>query len=58
MAAALTPDERAEIEALIEARKAARRQSDWARADAIRARLGEMGVTLADNGDTTRWIKA
>jgi cysteinyl-tRNA synthetase len=58
MNAAVTPDERAEIEALINARNAARRQSDWARADAIRARLGELGITLADNGDTTTWARA
>ncbi len=58
MAGAVTVDDRAEIETLIHARNAARRQRDWAQADAIRARLGELGVTLADNGDTTTWARA
>ncbi|MBU7580830.1 MAG: cysteine--tRNA ligase [Porphyrobacter sp.] len=58
MAEAVTADDRAEIETLIDARNAARRQRDWAQADAIRARLGELGVTLADNGDTTTWARA
>jgi len=58
MAGPATADERAEIETLIDARNAARRQRDWAQADAIRARLGELGVTLADHGDTTTWTRA
>ena len=58
MAGDITADDRAEIEALIHARNAARQQRDWAQADAIRARLGELGVTLADNGDTTTWARA
>jgi cysteinyl-tRNA synthetase len=58
MAVAVTADDRAEIETLIEARNAARRQRDWAQADAIRTRLGALGVTLADHGDTTTWARA
>ena len=58
MAVAVTADDRAEIETLINARNAARRQRDWAQADAIRARLGALGITLTDNGDTTTWAIA
>ncbi len=57
-AGAVTANDRAEIETLIEARNAARRQRDWKQADAIRARLGELGVTLADHGDMTTWTRA
>lgn len=45
------------VEALIEERKMARDQKDWARADAIRQQLAEMGVTLADGLEGTRWRK-
>ncbi len=58
IAVTVTAEDRAEIETLINARNAARRQRDWAQADAIRARLGALGITLADNGDTTTWAIA
>lgn len=47
--------DKAEIAAMIEARRAARRQRDWAKADAIRQSLTAKGIELADNGDETTW---
>ena len=43
------------IEALIEARREARRQKDFARADAIRQQLADAGIELEDTRDGTRW---
>jgi cysteinyl-tRNA synthetase len=40
---------------LVELRQEARQARDWAKADAIRDRLAEMGVTLEDGPDGTRW---
>lgn len=45
----------AEIEALIEARNAARRDRDFARADQIRDDLAARGIELEDSRDGTRW---
>ena len=41
-----SPD--AEVEALVEKRQAARKEKNWAEADAIRDKLAEMGITLED----------
>ena len=38
----------AEVLALVEERTAAKKAKDWARADAIRARLTELGWSVAD----------
>ena len=46
------------IESLIEERIEARRQKDWARADAIRDMLLQEGVILEDTPSGTRWRKA
>lgn len=43
------------IEQLIDARKAARKDRDFCRADEIRDRLQAMGITLEDVADGTRW---
>lgn len=44
------------IEALIEERKAAKSQKNWARADEIRKELASKSITLKDNPDgTTDW---
>ncbi len=40
---------------LIELRAEYRAQKDWARADAIRARLAQFGVILEDGPEGTRW---
>jgi cysteinyl-tRNA synthetase len=45
----------AEIEDLIEQRKAARRDRDFARADQIRDHLLERGIELEDGREGTRW---
>ncbi len=45
----------AEIEALIEARKAARLARNFAEADRIRKDLEARGIMLEDTGSTTRW---
>jgi cysteinyl-tRNA synthetase len=44
-----------EVEKLIEERIAARIGKDWARADAIRDRLDEMGIILEDGPQGTTW---
>jgi cysteinyl-tRNA synthetase len=44
-----------EIERLIEARNEARRNRDFAGADAIRDELAERGIELEDTRDGTRW---
>ncbi len=45
----------ARIEALIAQRTLARQQGDYARADALRATLAEMGVVLKDSSRGTEW---
>ncbi|MCO7186823.1 MULTISPECIES: cysteine--tRNA ligase [unclassified Pseudoalteromonas] len=51
-------DEVAKIEALIEQRKTARANKDWAAADAARDALTAMGVVLEDSAGKTTWRKA
>ena len=48
----------ARVEALLEARRTARAGKDFARADAIRAELAAMGVTIEDGAQGTRWSVA
>lgn len=45
------------IEALIGERSAARRDKDFARADALRDQLYEMGIEIEDGPEGTRWRK-
>jgi len=47
-----------EVEALIEARQAARSEKNWAQADKIRDRLNEMGIVLEDTPQGVKWKKA
>ena len=51
-------DEVAQIEALIEQRKVARANKDWAAADEARDALTAMGVVLEDSAGKTTWRKA
>ena len=48
----LSPDE---IEALIAARNAARKNKDWSEADRIRKKLTDAGVVLEDGAAGTTW---
>ena len=52
----------AELEAYvleqIEERKAAKKEKDFAKADAIRARLLEKGIVLEDTREGVKWKKA
>jgi len=43
------------VELLIQARKQARADKDWAKSDEIRDQLDAMGVVLEDSTDGTRW---
>ncbi len=43
------------VRLLIEMRREARAARDWARADAIRNRLAELGIALEDGPEGTRW---
>ena len=45
----------AHVEALITERTEARAQKNWARSDEIRDQLKEMGVTIEDSKDGTKW---
>lgn len=47
-----------DIEKLIEERQAARKAKDFARADAIRGQLLEMGIVLLDTREGVKWKKA
>ncbi len=47
-----------EVEALIEARQAARKEKNWAEADRIRDTLKGMGIILEDTPQGVKWKKA
>ena len=47
-----------DIEALIQARQTARSEKNWAEADKIRDRLGEMGIVLEDTPQGVKWKRA
>jgi len=47
-----------EVEALIAARQAARKEKNWAEADSIRGRLSEMGIVLEDTPQGVKWKRA
>lgn len=46
------------IEQLIEERNSSRKEKNFARADEIRVKLQEMGITLEDVADGTRWRRS
>jgi cysteinyl-tRNA synthetase len=43
------------VRMLLEFRQEARQERDWAKADAIRDRLADMGIALEDGPEGTRW---
>ena len=51
-------DETAEIEELIQQRAVAKKNKDWATADAIRNKLKERGIILEDSPSGTTWKRA
>ena len=53
-----TDNEAAEIEALIAQRAEAKKNKDWATADAIRNSLKERGIVLEDGPSGTTWKRA
>jgi len=55
LAASTQATDSGEIEKLIEERNAARKNKDWARADAIRRRIKDMGIVLEDGPKGTTW---
>jgi len=48
----------AEIQALIDARAAAKKAGDYAAGDRIRNELAALGITLKDSAQGTTWVKA
>jgi cysteinyl-tRNA synthetase len=54
-AATRDADETARIQALVDARQAAKQARDFATADRIRAELGALGVTVEDTPQGPRW---
>lgn len=48
-------DPAAAVEGLIAVRSAAREERNWARADEVRDRLADLGVSIEDVRDGTRW---
>ena len=50
--------EAAQIEALIVERASAKAARDFARADAIRQQLADMGIVLKDSAQGTQWERA
>jgi cysteinyl-tRNA synthetase len=55
LAASAETADSGEIEKLIEERMAARKNKDWARADALRRQLKDMGIVLEDGPKGTTW---
>jgi cysteinyl-tRNA synthetase len=48
-------EKEAQVNALITERNEARKQKQWARSDEIRDQLKELGVTIEDSKDGTKW---
>jgi len=48
-------EQEVQVNALIAERNEARKQKQWARSDQIREQLKEMGVTIEDSKDGTKW---
>ena len=52
---AVAPEADAEIDALVEAREAARRAKDWAEADRVRSELSRRGIVVEDTPRGPEW---
>jgi len=52
------PEVDARIDALVEAREAARRAKDWAEADRIRDELTALGIVVEDTPNGPKWRRA
>ena len=48
-------DAKTALEMLISMREEARKNKDYAKGDLIRSRLKELGITIEDKPDGTRW---
>ncbi len=48
-------DVEAQVNALIAERNEARKQKQWALSDQLRDKLKELGVTIEDSKDGTKW---
>ena len=46
-----------QIQELINKREEARKNKDWAQSDALRDELKQMGVTVEDTPQGTRWLR-
>jgi len=46
-----------QVEKLIQEREEARRNKDWAKSDALRDELKQMGVIVEDTPQGTRWLR-
>lgn len=57
LTATTTAEDEDEITALIKEREQARKNKDWAKSDQLRAQLKEMGITVEDTPQGTRWIR-
>jgi cysteinyl-tRNA synthetase len=55
---AASNDDAGTIDALVQARQAAKTQKDFAKADEIRKQLSEMGIVIEDSATGTKWRKA
>lgn len=50
-------EDEVEITALVKEREQARKNKDWAKSDELREQLKEMGITVEDTPQGTRWIR-
>ena len=53
----VTQEDTQEIEALIAKRTEAKKNKDFETADAIRAQLSEMGITIKDTRQGVQWFR-
>ncbi len=54
----VVPEADRAVQRLLDLRVAARAERDWARSDALRAELSDLGVTVEDTADGQRWRRS